>query len=94
MYDIKETVAKREEKKVAKGIAKCEVEKTLRHENYKQCLFNETVTMNSMNMIRSKIHELFIDTIVKKGLCSFEDKRYWRNAIESYAFGHYKINEV
>lgn len=79
----------RKEKKVAKG----EIEQTLRHENYKQRLFDETVAMNSMNMIRSKNHELFMDTIVKKGLCSFDDKRYWKNAIEIYAFRHYNINE-
>nr|DAC81353.1 TPA_asm: truncated PolB [Mytilus Mediterranean mussel adintovirus] len=82
------------EKKVAKGIARCEIKNTLRHENYKKCLFNETVTLNSMNLIRSKNHQLFIDTIVKKGLCSFDDKRYWKNPIESYAFGHYKIGEM
>jgi len=86
-------VKRANEKKIAKGIAKSEIEKTLRHEQYKQCLFDETVTMNSMNMIRSKNHELFMDTIVKKGLCSFDDKRYWKNPIENYAFGHYKINE-
>lgn len=54
------------EKKVAKGIAKSEIKNTLRHEHYKQCLFNETVTLNSMNMIRSKYHELFMDTVVKR----------------------------
>ena len=83
-----------EEKKVAKGIAKSEIKNNLRHEHYKQCLFNETVTLNSMNMILSKYHELFMDTVVKKGLCSFDDKRYWKNPIESYAIGHYKIKEL
>lgn len=43
-----------EEKKVAKGIAKCEIKKTLRHEMYKDCLFEETTTINSMMCIRSK----------------------------------------
>jgi len=82
------------EKKVAKGIGKSEIKNTLRHEHYKQCLFNETVTINSMNMIRSKCHELFMDTVVKKGLCSFDDKRYWKNPIESYVIGHYQIKEL
>jgi len=81
-----------EEKKVAKGIAKCEIKKTLRHEMYKDCLLEETTAMNSMRSIRSKNHELYIDLLNKKGLCSFDDKRYWINPVESYAFGHYKIN--
>ncbi|CAC5391317.1 unnamed protein product [Mytilus coruscus] len=82
---------KQEEKKVAKGIAKSEIRKNLRHEHYKKCLFEEVVTFNSANMIRSRNHQLYVDTVVKKGLCSFDDKRYWRDSIESYAFGHYKI---
>ena len=85
-------ITSEKEKKVAKGIVKCEIKKTLRHAMYKQCLIEETTTMNSMRSIRSNNHELFIDTIVKKGLCSFDDKRYWKNSIESFAFGHYKIN--
>ena len=74
---------KRQEKKIAKGIAKSEIKKTLKHDTYKQCLFNETVTYNSMNSIRSSNHKLYMDTIVKKGLCSFDDKRYWINSTES-----------
>ena len=65
-----------EEKKVAKGIAKCEIKKTLRHEMYKNCLLEETTTMNSMKSIRSKNHEPYIDLLNKKGLCSFDDKLY------------------
>ena len=82
-----------EEKKVAKGVAKSEIEKKLRQEQYKQCLFEEIVTINSANAIRSRNHQLYVDTTVKKGLCSFDDKRYWIDSIESYAFGHYKINQ-
>lgn len=79
------------EKKVAKGIVRCEIKKTLKHEMYKQCLFGESVTMNSMNLNRSKNHELYMDTVVKKGLCSLDDKRFWINKINSYAYGHCKI---
>ena len=99
-YTTKETngngdiIPTEEEKKVAKGIAKCEIKKTLRHEMYKMCLFEEKATINSMRCIRSKNHELYMDVIVKRGLCSFDDKRYWKNPFESYAFGHYKIKEL
>lgn len=97
-YDIAETNACGEtsltekEKKVAKGIAKCEIKKTLRHSMYQNCLFEEITTMNSMKCIRSTNHEIYLDLVNKKGLCSFDDKRYWKNNIESYAFGHYEIN--
>ena len=63
-------------KKVAKGIAKSEIKRTLRHAMYRNCLFEETTTFNSMTCIGSQHHELFIDQISKKGLCSFDDKRY------------------
>lgn len=43
-----------------------------------------------MGCMRSKNHELYMDVIVKRGLCSFDDKRYWKNLFESYAFGHYQ----
>ena len=82
------------EKKVAKGIAKSEIKRTLRHTMYRNCLFEETISFNSMTSIRSQNHELFVDQIRKKGLCSFDDKRFWNNSVESLAFGHFKINEA
>ena len=80
------------EKKTAKGIKKCAIEKQLRHANYKKCLFQNCITMNSMKLIRSENHEVYMNNVVKKGLCNFDDKRFWKNSIESYAYGHYKIN--
>ena len=92
-YDITETDNNvlEKEKKVAKGISKCEIKKTLQNAMYKNCLFGETTTINSMKWIRCVNHELYVNIINKKGLCSFDDKRYWKNHIESYAFEHYKI---
>lgn len=89
-----ETEISEKEKKVAKGIVKSEIRKTLRHSMYTKCLFEETKTMNSMRCIQSKNHELFIDLIIKTGLRSFDDKRYWKNPIDSYAYGHYKIKDL
>jgi len=92
--DAGDEISTEKEKKVAKGISKCEINGTLRHDMYKQCLFDETTTINSMTCIRSQNHELYVDNIVKKGLCSFDDKRYWKNMFESLAYGHYKIDEL
>ena len=67
------------------------IEKTLRHEHFKQCLFNEITTMHSMKVIRSQKHELFMDTIFKRTLSGFDDKKYWINNIESLSFGNHNI---
>lgn len=82
------------EKKVAKGITRSEIKRTLRHTMYRNCLFEETTSFNSMTSIRSQNHDLFVDQIHKKGLCSFDDKRFWNNSVESLAFGHFKIDEA
>ena len=92
--DTGDEISTEKEKKVAKGISKCEINRTLRHDMYKRCLFDEATTINTMTCIHSQNHELYVDNIVKKGLCSFDDKRYWKNMIESLAYGHYKINEL
>lgn len=78
------------EKKVAKGVSKSVIKKILRHDMYRQCLFNESITLNSMQCIRSHNHELYIDEIRKKSLSSFDDKRFWITSVDSYSFGHYK----
>lgn len=79
------------EKRTAKGIAKSAMDKQIRHLNYKQCLLKNKLTMNDMNLIRSDNHILFINNVRKNGLCNFDDKRFWKNSVQSYAYGHYKI---
>ena len=46
-----------------------------------------------MISIRTHHHQLFCETVQKTGLSAFNDKRYLINAIESYAYGHYKIKD-
>lgn len=82
------------EKRTAKGIAKCAIDKQIRHSNYKQCLLENKVTMNDMNLIRSDNHVLYINSVRKTGLCNFDDKRFWKNSVNSYAYGHYKISDI
>ena len=80
----------KKEKKVEKSVSKSVIKKILRHDMYRQCLFNESITLNSMQCIRSHNHELYIDEIRKKSLSSFDDKRFWITSVDSYSFGHYK----
>ncbi|XP_052765064.1 uncharacterized protein LOC128206548 [Mya arenaria] len=79
------------EEKRAKGVAKVSVKKELKHEHYKNTLFNETSMISSMTALRSHQHELYGETIQKRALSAFDDKRYLTDSVNSYAYGHYKI---
>ncbi|XP_060554029.1 uncharacterized protein LOC132715073 [Ruditapes philippinarum] len=86
-------VCDKKEEKRAKGIAKVTVKKDLKHAHYKNTLLDETSVVSSMSSLRSHKHELFGETIQKTGLSAFDDKRYLINAVDSYAYGHYKISD-
>ena len=73
------------EEKRAKGIAKVTVKKDLKHECYKNTLFQETSKICSMTSIRSHKHIILGETLQKTGLSAFGDKRYLINAVKSYA---------
>lgn len=48
-----------------------------------------------MKTIRSENHEIASYEINKISLSCFDDKRYLLdNGIDSYAYGHYKINKI
>lgn len=85
-------VCNKTEQKRAKGIAKVTVKKDLKHKHYKDTLFGEKNKVSSMTSIRSHKHELFCETVKKTGLSAFDDKRYLIDSVNSYAYGHYKIN--
>jgi hypothetical protein len=43
-----------------KGIAKCAIDQQIKHLHYKQCLFDNKMTVNDMNLIRSQNHVLYV----------------------------------
>ena len=48
--------------------------------------------MAPKDLIRSGSHQLYIDTIQKKCLSAFDNKRHiLEDGVSSYAYGHYKI---
>lgn len=57
-----------QEKKTAKGVKKSVIEKDLKHESYKQALFDHSSMKHSMNMIRSVNHQLYSVSIRKTTL--------------------------
>ena len=78
--------------KTAKGIKKSVIKNDIKHENYKQTLFNEEQMYHKMKTIRSQKHQLGSYEINKVSLSCFDDKRYiLENGIKSYAYGHYLI---
>ena len=81
--------------KKAKGIKKIVIKKDIKHEDYKQTLFNNKPMYHTMKTIRSNLHQLGSYELNKVLLSCFDDKRYiHENGITSYAYGHYKINTL
>ena len=76
--------------KTAKGIKKNVVRNLLKHEDYKNTLFNNRQMFHKMKSIRSENHKIYSVEINKKSLLCFDDKRYiLSNGIDSFAYGHY-----
>lgn len=95
IYDVQNEGATMEkEKRTAKGIAKSAIDQQIRHFHYKQCLFDNRMTLNEMALIRSQNHILFVNNVRKFGLCNFDDKKFFRNSVHGLSYGHYKIENL
>ena len=92
MYTFK-VYGEKKEKKKAKGISMCTKEHHLTFSMYEEALRKKKAeTVAPKDLIRSGWHQLYIDTIQKKCLSAFDDKRYiLEDGVSSYAYGHYKI---
>ena len=76
----------------AKGIKKCVIKNSIKHEDYKNTLINNEQMHHKMKTIRSQRHQLGSYEINKVSLSCFDDKRYIHdNGMSRYAYGHYKI---
>ena len=62
--------------KKAKGVKKNVIKKDIKHDNYKDVLFNSKQMYNKMKTIRSKDHQLGSYNINKISLRCFADKRH------------------
>ena len=75
--------------KKAKGIKKNVIRNVIKHEDYKNTLFNQCEMYHKMKTIRSENHNIYSMEINKKSLSCFDDKRYIStNGIDTYAYGH------
>ena len=74
--------------KTAKSVKKNVIKKSIKHENYKEVLFNNKQVYYKMKTIRSKRYQFGSYKINKISLSCFDEKRYLH---DSYTYGHYEI---
>ena len=78
--------------RTAKGIKKQVIIKDIKHEDYKEVLFNNKQMHHTIKTIRSNNHQLGSFELNKISLSCFDDKRFiHQNGITSYAYGHYVL---
>jgi hypothetical protein len=80
-----------EEKARAKGIQRAAM-RDVRFEDYEQQIRTPHEHKVTNRRIGSHLHRLYTYEYDKKGLCSFDDKRYiLEDGISSLAYGHYRV---
>lgn len=79
------------EKRTAKGITRA-CQRSMKHQYYKECLFNGTNTVVEGRIIRSENHEIYSEKRAKIALSPYDDKRYVTDdGCTTLAHGHYSI---
>ena len=79
------------EKQKAKGVKKCIIRKSFRHENFKKCLMSGQSQMRKQSFFRSREHHLFTENMTKVALSPLDDKRIiLENGIDTLALGHWR----
>ena len=76
------------QKNTAAGV-KMSAKDSLKHEVYRNTLFQEEDKMITQNLLRSYKHQVHSVTQTKVGLTAYDDKRYLVNGVTTRAHGHY-----
>ena len=77
------------EMKKVKGTKKCVVNKMLRFDDYKKCLFDNRKVLKSQQRFKSENHEVYTENINKIALSCDDDKRIvTSDRITSYLYGY------
>ena len=78
--------------KTCKGISRSVNKYILKHEMYKDCLFQNKIRKDEVMRIGSDKHQLYTYTAQKISLSPFDDKRYvLEDKVCTLAYGHFKI---
>ena len=73
----------------AKGTKKCVVNKMLRFDDYKKCLFDNGKVLKSQQRFKSENHEVYTENINKIALSCDDGKRIvTSDRITSYPYGY------
>ena len=80
------------ESKKCKGVKKSVVKESIRHEDYKNCLFTGKQQLRKMNVIRSHKHDIYTEEVNKIALSPDYDKRHiLEGQTDTLALGNYRI---
>ena len=83
------------EHKRCKGVRKKAVKKHITHDDYKNCLLNREEQMRKMNVIRSRLHDVYTEEVNKVALSAEDDN--WvimEDGIHTLAYGHYSLKNL
>ena len=76
------------EHKKAKGTKKCKLKRRLMFKNYKDCLFNDKIILQSKQEFKSEYHNVYTEQINEIALSSNDDKILQTfDKIRLYPFG-------
>jgi len=78
-------------KRTCKGVKSYVIQREMEYDTYERVLESEYSSRHSMNLIRSREHQLSIERTCKTSASLFDDKRYWITKYHSLPFGHYHI---
>ena len=77
------------EAKKAKGTKKCQTEKMLKFNDYKNCLMNNKSVLKPQQRFKSEAHNVYTEEINKIALSSNDDKRLQTyDGITTYPYGY------
>ena len=80
------------ESKKCKGIKKLVVNNSIKHKDYKNCLFAGKEQLRKMNVIRSHKHDIYTEEVNKIALSPSDDKRHiLKGQTATFALGNYRI---